>query len=177
MHKKHAVNTLAFVLTNLTRIGKQSKIHAIHAKIQFKEKIITETYNTNNITENISVSLIILIIVIIADGVDTALSNQRLRLTLRPAPRCSVRSAGSVCGDETLVRMSESASNARSLSDEQIINRWGFDYYVFKALNAFRDADYTAFTHFTSIIESESESVYIRASASISISATPVRGH
>ncbi|XP_058629079.1 telomeric repeat binding factor a isoform X6 [Onychostoma macrolepis] len=49
--------------------------------------------------------------------------------------------------------MSESAGKARSLSDEQIINRWGFDYYVFKALSAFRDADYTAFTHFTSIIE------------------------
>uniref|UniRef100_A0A671NRZ7 Uncharacterized protein n=1 Tax=Sinocyclocheilus anshuiensis TaxID=1608454 RepID=A0A671NRZ7_9TELE len=49
--------------------------------------------------------------------------------------------------------MSESASKVRSLSDEQIINRWGFDYYVFKALSAFRDADYTAFTHFTSIIE------------------------
>uniref|UniRef100_A0A672LIW9 Telomeric repeat-binding factor 2-like n=1 Tax=Sinocyclocheilus grahami TaxID=75366 RepID=A0A672LIW9_SINGR len=40
-----------------------------------------------------------------------------------------------------------------SPSDERIINRWGFDYYVFKALSAFRDADYTAFTHFTSIIE------------------------
>ncbi|XP_016110579.1 telomeric repeat binding factor a [Sinocyclocheilus grahami] len=52
--------------------------------------------------------------------------------------------------------MSESASKACSLSspsDERIINRWGFDYYVFKALSAFRDADYTAFTHFTSIIE------------------------
>ncbi|XP_042578489.1 telomeric repeat binding factor a isoform X2 [Cyprinus carpio] len=49
--------------------------------------------------------------------------------------------------------MSASASKVSSLSDEQIINRWGFDYYVFKALSAFRDADYTAFTHFTSIIE------------------------
>ncbi len=64
--------------------------------------------------------------------------------------------------------MSESATKARSLSDEQIINRWGFDYYVFKALGAFRDADYAAFAHFTSIIESESEFVYI------SFSATPV---
>ncbi|XP_052409851.1 telomeric repeat binding factor a isoform X2 [Carassius gibelio] len=50
--------------------------------------------------------------------------------------------------------MGESVGEARSLSDEQIINRWSFDYYVFKALSAFRDADYTAFTHFTSIVES-----------------------
>ncbi|XP_073695253.1 telomeric repeat binding factor a [Garra rufa] len=49
--------------------------------------------------------------------------------------------------------MSESTINVSTLSDEQIINRWAFDYYVFKAFSAFRNGDYTAFTHFTNIIE------------------------
>ncbi|XP_043093248.1 telomeric repeat binding factor a [Puntigrus tetrazona] len=50
--------------------------------------------------------------------------------------------------------MSASATDAMFLSDEQVVNRWGFDYYVFKALGAFRDGDYTAFEHFTRVVES-----------------------
>ncbi|XP_050964449.1 telomeric repeat binding factor a isoform X2 [Labeo rohita] len=50
-------------------------------------------------------------------------------------------------------RMSECTSTVNTLSDEQIINRWTFDYYVFKAFSAFRNGDYTAFTHFTNITE------------------------
>ncbi|KAK2892375.1 hypothetical protein Q8A67_012363 [Cirrhinus molitorella] len=52
--------------------------------------------------------------------------------------------------------MSESTSNVNNisaLSDEQIVNRWAFDYYVFKAFSAFRNGDYAAFAHFTNIIE------------------------
>nr|AAM28210.1 telomere repeat factor a [Danio rerio] len=37
---------------------------------------------------------------------------------------------------------------------EQIINRWSFDFYAFQAFSAFRNGDYTAFTHFINIIES-----------------------
>ncbi|XP_051544678.1 telomeric repeat binding factor a isoform X3 [Myxocyprinus asiaticus] len=50
--------------------------------------------------------------------------------------------------------MSESSSNSPKLTDEQIVNRWALDFYVFKAFNAFRNGDYTAFTEFTDIIES-----------------------
>ncbi|XP_056310991.1 telomeric repeat binding factor a [Danio aesculapii] len=42
----------------------------------------------------------------------------------------------------------------REPSGEQIINRWSFDFYVFQAFSAFRNGDYTAFTHFINIIES-----------------------
>ncbi|XP_073801645.1 telomeric repeat binding factor a isoform X6 [Danio rerio] len=37
---------------------------------------------------------------------------------------------------------------------EQIVNRWSFDFYAFQAFSAFRNGDYTAFTHFINIIES-----------------------
>ncbi|XP_051974199.1 telomeric repeat binding factor a isoform X2 [Xyrauchen texanus] len=50
--------------------------------------------------------------------------------------------------------MSQSSSNSPKLTDEQIVNRWAFDFYVFKAFSAFRNGNYAAFTEFTDIIES-----------------------
>jgi len=39
--------------------------------------------------------------------------------------------------------------------DERIINRWFFDVCVFKALESFRNGDYTDFAKITNVIESK----------------------
>ncbi|XP_065146151.1 telomeric repeat binding factor a isoform X2 [Paramisgurnus dabryanus] len=49
--------------------------------------------------------------------------------------------------------MSECRNSSDSLHYEQILNRWYFDYQVFKAFNAFRNGNFTAFTEFINIVE------------------------
>lgn len=39
--------------------------------------------------------------------------------------------------------------------DERIINRWFFDVCVFKALESFRNGDYTVFAKITNVVESK----------------------
>ncbi|KAF5898829.1 telomeric repeat-binding factor 2, partial [Clarias magur] len=50
--------------------------------------------------------------------------------------------------------MASRKSNSKRLSDEQIINRWSFDFYVSKAFEAFRNEDYDSFTQLRNLIES-----------------------
>ncbi|KAF4079655.1 hypothetical protein AMELA_G00180640 [Ameiurus melas] len=49
---------------------------------------------------------------------------------------------------------SSSKNSNKRLSDEQIINRWSFDFYVFKAFEAFRNEDYESFMELRNLIES-----------------------
>lgn len=44
---------------------------------------------------------------------------------------------------------------ARMNEDERIINRWYFDVCVFKALESFRNGDYTIFANIINVIESK----------------------
>lgn len=50
---------------------------------------------------------------------------------------------------------SSSKNDNKRLSDEQIINRWSFDFYVSKAFEAFRNEDYDSFMEFRDLIESK----------------------
>ncbi|KAB5542240.1 hypothetical protein PHYPO_G00089230 [Pangasianodon hypophthalmus] len=51
--------------------------------------------------------------------------------------------------------MASSSNNSnKQLTDEQIINRWSFDFYVSKAFEAFRNEDYDSFTQLRNLIES-----------------------
>lgn len=50
---------------------------------------------------------------------------------------------------------SSSKSDNTQLSDEHVINRWSFDFYVSKAFEAFRNEDYDSFTQFRNLIESK----------------------
>lgn len=54
----------------------------------------------------------------------------------------------------------------KQLSDEQIINRWSFDFYVSKAFEAFRNEDYESFTQLRNLIESKNLSHNVRSYAS-----------
>ncbi|XP_060745271.1 telomeric repeat binding factor a isoform X1 [Tachysurus vachellii] len=49
---------------------------------------------------------------------------------------------------------SSSRNGNKQLSDEQIINRWSFDFYVSKAFEAFRNEDYENFSQLRNLIES-----------------------
>ncbi|XP_046729072.1 telomeric repeat binding factor a isoform X2 [Silurus meridionalis] len=48
---------------------------------------------------------------------------------------------------------SSSKNDNKQLSDEQIINRWSFDFYVSKAFEAFRNEDYNSFTQLRNLVE------------------------
>ncbi|XP_017350028.1 telomeric repeat binding factor a isoform X1 [Ictalurus punctatus] len=51
--------------------------------------------------------------------------------------------------------MASSRKNSnKQLSHEQIINRWSFDFYIFKAFEAFRNEDYESFIELRNLIES-----------------------
>ncbi|MCJ8743305.1 hypothetical protein PDJAM_G00092390 [Pangasius djambal] len=50
--------------------------------------------------------------------------------------------------------MNMASSSSRQLTDEQIINRWSFDFYVSKAFEAFRNEDYDSFIQLRNLIES-----------------------
>ncbi|KAK3544836.1 hypothetical protein QTP86_027509 [Hemibagrus guttatus] len=49
---------------------------------------------------------------------------------------------------------SSSRNGNKQLSDEEIINRWSFDFYVTKAFEAFRNEDYESFSQLRNLIES-----------------------
>ncbi|XP_058273496.1 telomeric repeat binding factor a isoform X2 [Hemibagrus wyckioides] len=49
---------------------------------------------------------------------------------------------------------SSSRNGNKHLSDEEIINRWSFDFYVTKAFEAFRNEDYESFSQLRNLIES-----------------------
>lgn len=50
---------------------------------------------------------------------------------------------------------SSSKNDNKQLGDEQIINRWSFDFYISKAFEAFRSEDYESFTQLRNLIESK----------------------
>ncbi|XP_030632652.1 telomeric repeat binding factor a [Chanos chanos] len=45
-------------------------------------------------------------------------------------------------------------SGLKRLADEKIINRWNLEFYIYTALDVFRDGDYAAFCQIRSIIDS-----------------------
>ncbi|TSK13209.1 Telomeric repeat-binding factor 2 [Bagarius yarrelli] len=50
--------------------------------------------------------------------------------------------------------MASGRNGNKQLNDEQVINRWSFDFYCFKAFEAFRNEDYESFSQFRNLIES-----------------------
>lgn len=47
------------------------------------------------------------------------------------------------------------ATASKAYSNEEMINRWSFDFYVFRALDAFRNGDYEGFSQFEEVIKGE----------------------